>query len=434
MTVTASHRDTCRLCASSNVEVVIPLSPIPVAEKYVTKDELHLAPETYPVDVYICVDCGHVQLLDLIDPEFLWGDYSFRSGQARAIVEHLDECAARICRRYRLAADSLAADRLAGDRLAADRLVVDVGSNDGTLLRAFKKRGMRVLGIDPAREIAREATDSGIPTIPEFLSLDLARQVREEHGPAAIVTCFNAFAHTDDMDTMAKSIRHLMGPESLFVCEVSYLLDILDHMLLGTIFHEHLGHHSVKPLKQFLERHGLELIDVKRVPVQGGSFLGTAQLKGGPHQLSPSVAEHLELERQRGLDRPETLRTFSTRLDELKQKTRGLLAEWQSRGATIAGYGAARSGPTLIAEFELGEAISFIVDDHPQKVHRYTPGHHLPVLPTDELCKRQPDYCFILAWVHAKKIIADNKQYLEQGGHFVLCCPEVEVIGAEDVA
>ncbi len=419
MTVTASHRDTCRLCDSANVELVIPLSPIPVAEKYVTKNQLDQSPEVYPVDVYICVDCGHVQLLDLIDPEFLWGDYSFRSGQARMIVEHLDDCAAKVCRRYNLPADSL---------------VVDVGSNDGTLLRSFKSRGMRVLGIDPAREIAREATASGIYTIPEFLTLDRARQVREEHGPAAVVTCFNAFAHTDDMDTMAKSIRHMMDPESLFVCEVSYVLDIIDHMLLGTIFHEHLGHHSVKPLRQFLARHGMEMIDVERVPVQGGSFLGTAQLNGGPHRLSPSVAELLELERQRGLDRPETIRTFSTRLDQLKKKARRLISEWQNRGATIAGYGAARSGPTLIAELGLGEAISFIVDDHPQKVNRYTPGHHLPVLPTDELCKRNPDYCFILAWVHAKKIIANNRQYLEQGGHFVLCCPKVEVIGAEHVA
>lgn len=410
------RRKTCRLCESAKVELVVPLSPVPLAEKYLTEAQLDQTEPRYPIDLYMCVDCGHVQLLDVIDPKVLWADFTFWSGQSPRIVAHLMEVVDKICRTY---------------KPTAGRLVVDVGSNDGTLLSGFKKNGLHVLGIDPAVDIARKATASGIETLPDFLSLDLARHIRKTHGPAAIVTCFNAFAHSDDMAGMAASIRHLLADDGVFVFEVSYLLDILDHMLLGTIFHEHLGHHSLKPLVQFLKKHGMEVIDVERNDLQGGSFIGIAQRTGGPHLVKRSVGKLLELEKERQLDKPETVKTFSTRLLRLKHEMKKLLADWERRGASVAAYGAARSGPTLIAELELGKAIRFIVDDHPQKVHKFSPGDHLPVLPTAELTTRKPDYVIILAWVHAEKIISENRKYLEQGGHFVLCCPEVKVISAE---
>src|SRR5207244_4512592 len=164
---------------------------------------------------------------------------------------------------------------------AADALDVDMGSNDGSLLRPFKLAGHRVLGIDPAREIARRATESGIETIPELMSAELARKIREERGPAEIVCAFNAFAHADNLGEMVDGIRIMLGADGLFFFEVQYLLDIIDGMLIATIFHEHMSHHSVAPMVRFLDRHGLELIDVERVPIQHGALIGSAQLKGG---------------------------------------------------------------------------------------------------------------------------------------------------------
>lgn len=413
------HRTTCRLCASSKVELVIPLAPIPLAEKYLTDKQLNQTEPRFPIDVYMCAECGHAQLLDVVDPALLWADFTFWSGQAPAIVAHLNDCADQVIRRYKPAAGSL---------------VVDIGSNDGTLLKGFQRNGLRALGIDPAIEIAKKATESGVETIPAFLTLELAKRVRAERGGASVVTCFNAFAHADDMAGIADSISHLLAPDGVFVFEVSYLLDIVDHMLLGTIFHEHLSHHSLKPMAQFLDLHGMQLIDVRRGPEQGGSFVGTAQLKGGPRKADPSVGELLALEKKRGLEKPATVKEFSARLKRLKQEMGTLIEDWRKSGATIAGYGAARSGPTLIAEFGLSKVLDFLMDDHPQKVNKFSPGDHLPVLPTAELYKRKPDYVIILAWVHAEKIIADNRKYLEQGGHFVLICPEVKVIGAEYAA
>jgi len=409
------HRTACRLCDSEKVELVVSLAPIPLAEKYVNADQVHEAPELYPVDLFQCLACGHVQILDVIDPSYLWSDYTYHSGQTRGIVEHFEKVAGEIIERYRPAP---------GD------LVIDIGSNDGSLLRPFQKRGMRVLGIDPAKEIAAKATASGIKTLPQLMTPALARSIRGEYGPAAVVTAFNVFAHADDMAGMAESIREMLSPNGVFVFEVQYLLDIIDRMLLGTIFHEHLCHHSLKPMQQFLGRHDLEIIDVQRVTIQKGSLIGTVQHKGGPHSVSASVAELLALEDQRRLDKPETVKVFAQRLARLREHAQALLRQWRDQRKTVAAYGAARSGPTLIAQLGLEGVIEFVVDDHPQKVGKYTPGHHIPVLATAELLKRVPDYVVILAWIHADKIIAGNRAYLERGGHFVVCCPEIQVVGA----
>lgn len=409
------HKDTCRLCSSRDLQCAVKLAPIPLAEKYTISDQ-ESDKDWYPVDLYMCRDCGHVQLLDVIDPEKLWDDYTYHSGQTKGIVDHFEDVAENLISRYKPHPGSL---------------VVDVGSNDGSLLRSFKRRGYRVLGIDPAREIARKATESGIQTLPELLTTDLADRIRLKHGPAAVVTAFNVFAHADDMNGMAESIRRMLAPDGVFQFEAQYLLDILDKMLLGTIFHEHMSHHSLKPMKQFLERHGMEIIDVERVTIQMGSIIGTAQLLGGSRPVLASVGELLALEAQRRLDHFETVRQFGERLDSLSRQVGELIANWRQRGATVAGYGAARSGPTLIVQFGLGEVIKYIFDDHPQKVHKYSPGHGIPVVPTAELYTRKPDYTIILAFLHAKKIITANRKYLEEGGHFVVCCPEVQVIGAE---
>ena len=417
---TVFHRKTCRLCESAKVELAVPLAPIPLVDNYTPDADPSKNDEVYPVDLYMCLDCGHVQVLDVISSESLWSDdYTFHSGLAQAIVDHFDECAQTVVSRQ---------------APAPGGLVFDIGSNDGTLLKAFKRLGFAVLGVDPVKPIAKKATEAGIETIPDVMTPALAARVRSERGPAAVITAFNVFAHSDDMASMAESIRSLLAPDGVFVFEASYLLDILDHLLLGTIFHEHMGHHSVKPLARFLKKHGMELIDVERSGMQGGSIMGTAQLIGGPRAVALSVGEILALEARRGLDRLETVKAFSARIQTLKGEIRTLVADCKRRGATIAGFGAARSNPTILSNFELWDDITFIVDDHPQKVNKFSPGRRIPVLPTSELYARKPDYVVILAWVHAKKIIATHKKYLEQGGRFVLCCPELLVIGANEAA
>jgi len=416
MTALVTHRTTCRLCGAQDVRLVLKLEPIPLSEKYSTDREAAKTERRFPIDVYMCAGCGHVQHLDVVDSSELWDSYTYFSGEAKGIPEHFAQMSAKIRGTYHPPAGSL---------------VIDIGSNDGSLLKPFKQAGHQVLGIDPAESVARRAVEAGIPTIVEFMTPGLARKIREQHGPAHVVCAFNVFAHADNLSAMAESIRTMLAPDGLFFFEAQYLLDIIDGMLIATIFHEHMSHHSVKPMVQFLDRHGLELIAVERAPIQHGSIIGTVQLKGGGRPVDDSVRQMLKLEVERRLDELETLQKFAARVKQLRDKTVGLVAKWKGEGAKVAAYGAARSGPTLIAQLGLAGSIEYIVDDHPQKLGKYSSGDGIPIVPTSELYVRQPDYTVILAWVHAQKIIEGNRKYLERGGRFVVLCPETRVIGEE---
>jgi 2-polyprenyl-3-methyl-5-hydroxy-6-metoxy-1,4-benzoquinol methylase len=411
-----SHRNTCRLCDSSNVELVVNLKPIPLSENYSIDRSIALSAARFPVDVYMCADCGHVQHLDVIDPEVLWDSYTYFSGEAKGMPEHFQQVSENILRKCEPPPGSL---------------VIDIGSNDGSLLKPFKSVGFRVLGVDPATEAARRANEAGIPTFQSLMTADLARQIREEHGAAHVICAFNVFAHADDLGEMVDCVRTMLHPDGLFFFEAQYLLDILDGVLIATIFHEHMSHHSVTPLTKFLDRHGLELIAAERARVQHGSLIGVVQLKGGRRPVEASVDSLLALEADRRLAEVQTLRDFNTKVGQLREKTASLVARLKKEGAKIAGYGAARSGPTLIAQLGLTGAIDYIVDDHPQKVGKFETGDGILVVPTAQLCERMPDYTIILAWVHANKIIDTNQEYLKRGGRFIVLCPETRVVSKD---
>ncbi|MGQ0683674.1 methyltransferase domain-containing protein [Bradyrhizobium sp.] len=414
MAATLSRRQTCRLCDSKNVERVVNLEPIPLSENYSTDRDIAANSARFPVDVYMCADCGHVQHLDIIDPKDLWESYRYFSGNAKGMPEHFRRMAEKMMRKAQAPKGSL---------------VIDIGSNDGSLLKLFKQVGHRVLGIDPATDVAEQANASGIPTIPSLMALELARKIREEHGPAHIVCAYNVFAHDDNLAGIAESVRTVLATDGLFFFEAQYLMDIVEGALVATFFHEHMSHHSVKSLVQFLDRHGLELIATERTRAQHGSLIGTVQLKGGRRPVEDSVTQLLALEQERHLSEPQTLRDFGAKIKELRERTIGLVAKWKKEGAKIAGYGAARSGPTLMAQFGLAGALDYIVDDHPQKVGKYETGDGVLIVPTSQLYERMPNYTVILAWVHSKKIIETNQEYLDKGGHFVVLCPEARVVG-----
>lgn len=416
MSATVTHRDTCRLCNSPQVERVVDLDPIPLSEAYSTDRELARSAPRFPIDVYMCADCGHVQQLDIIDSENLWDSYTYYSGQAKGMPEHFQQMADKF---------------ITATNPPADALVFDIGSNDGSLLKPFQQKGFRVLGIDPATGVARRANEAGIETICDFMSVDIARKIRAEHGPADIICAFNVFAHADDLGAMVDSVGELLAPNGLFFFEAQYLMDIIDGVLIATIFHEHMSHHSVKPMVDFLDRHGLELIAAERSPIQHGSLIGTVQLKGGRRPVESSVQELLDLEKSRQLAELSTFQDFNDKVKDLRQKTAKLIVDWKSDGKTIAGYGAARSGPTLIAQMGLKGALDFIVDDHPEKVGKFETGDGIAVVPTEQLTQRMPDYTVILAWVHAQKIIDSNQEYLQKGGHFVVLCPSTRVVGKD---
>jgi SAM-dependent methyltransferase len=408
------RRDDCRLCGAQAWTRVLSLTPTPPANAFVPRAALGRAQPTFPLDVWFCGACGHVQLRDVVDPVLLFADYPYVSGTSPVFVRHFADYAAAVVGRFGLEG---------GD------LVVDIGSNDGTLLAAFKGHGLDVLGIDPAAKIAAAATAAGIETWAGFFSGSLARRIVGERGPARAVTANNVFAHIDDLGGIADAVRALLAPDGVFVFEVSYLRDVYERTLFDTIYHEHLAYHSVAPLTGFFARHDLALFAVERSPSHGGSLRGYVQRRGGPRAADGSVAALVAEERAIGLDRAATLVGFAARIDAIGRELKALIARLKRDGKRLAGYGAPAKATTLMYHFGLGPAeIEFIVDDSPLKQGLYSPGLHVPVVPAAALAARRPDYLVVLAWNFAEPIIAKCRAYAEAGGRFIVPLPTVRVV------
>jgi SAM-dependent methyltransferase len=307
-------------------------------------------------------------------------------------------------------------------------LAIDIGSNDGTFLRFLKDAGYDVLGIDPARDIAASASAQGIETLPTFFSAELGRHLRQERGGALLVTANNVFAHIDDLDDVADGVRSMLLDDGLFVFEASYFVDVYEQTLFDTIYHEHLAYHTVGPLDRFLAAHDLDLVRVDRVASHGGSIRCYAQPAGGPLARDASVDHLIALEAQIGLNRAETLRGFAARIDHVRDELLQVIKTIRDRGERIAAFGAPAKATTLMYHFGLGpDVVEFIVDDSPLKQGLYSPGLHIPVLPSDALYEQRPDYAIILAWNFAEPIMRNHARFLEDGGHFIVPLPAPEI-------
>ncbi len=410
------RRKTCRLCGSEDLPEVVHLTPTPPANAFVSETQLGDEQEAFPLALHFCRGCTHLQLLDVVDPRTLFENYVYVSGTSPVFVKHFEDYAAALVEHCAPAPASLA---------------IDIGSNDGTLLGFFKAAGLQVLGIDPARDIAAKATENGIETLPEFFTPALAERIKTERGAATIITANNVFAHADDLISVVEGIRELLAPDGVFSFEVSYLVDVIENTLFDTIYHEHLSYHAIGPLVRFFAANGMTLIEAERIDTHGGSIRGIAQLATAKRPVGSSVAEALSIEAELGLDREESYQAFSNQIDALKAELTELLAKLKSQGKSVAGFGAPAKATTLMYHFGLDpDSLDFIVDDSPLKQGLFTPGLHVPVLPSSEIQRRKPDYLLLLAWNFAEPIMRNNAAFVEGGGKFIIPVPNVEVCPA----
>ena len=407
------RRNTCRGCESSQLDLVFALKPSPIGDAYVTREQCSTLQPSYPIDLFMCRQCGLAQLSDVIDPKLLYGDYIYLTSSSHGLAEHFD---------------SYAEEVISNCRLPSGSLVLDIGSNDGTLLREFDLRGMRVLGVEPAAHIATAATVAGVPTVNAFFTPDLAAQLVREHGRAQVITANNVLANVDDLYSLAQAIECILAPNGVFVMESSYLSDLVNNLVFDFIYHEHLSSFSVRPIRELFKRVELELTAVQRIPTKGGSLRYFLQRPGGPLVADGSVTDMLDLEQKTGLYRMETYTKLTATIDGLKRQLHKFLSEQRKQGKSIAGFGASITVTTLIYHFEIGEYIDYLVDDNTAKQGRFSPGLHLPVLPMSTLLERKTDYLLTLAWRFADQFILRNGAYLDAGGTVVVPVPEFKII------
>jgi len=401
----------CLACGSKERELVLDLGATPLANANVAPERARAAEPRYPLQLLFCHACGLVQLSELVPPEVLFSDYVYLTGASSTMVAHFTAFAQEAVRRFEL-----------GPR----DLVVELASNDGTLLAAFREQGVRVLGIEPAANLCRLAEARGVECEPRFFSEATARALRAERGPAALVCANNVLAHVPDLPGVLRGCRHLVEPAGVVSIEVPWLLHLVERLEYDTVYHEHVSYFSAGALAGAFARAGLAILDVAELPVHGGSLRVLAR-PGSEH--GPALAPFLARERELGLERAETYHAFARRVAANRTALRALLERLRGDGKRIAAYGAPAKGNTLLNYCGIGpELVEYTVDRNPLKVGKLTPGAHLPIRPVPVLAEDRPDYALILPWNLAPEIVQQEAAYRARGGRFLVPIPEPKVL------
>jgi len=323
---------------------------------------------------------------------------------------------------------SLAKDVFRRCQLRERDLVVDIGSNDGSLLSYFKGYGIKTLGIDPAVNLAKIAELKGITTINNYITPVLAKKIYKKYGQANVITATNVVAHIDNLYDLFKSVEILLGVNGVFICEFPYLLDLIKNNQFDTIYHEHLSYFSIKPLIKLTSRVNLELFDVFRSNIDGGSLRVVFKKKNIKLEINAKIKKLLDNENNYGLYNFSTYQKFAKRVKHVSDNLQKTLKKIKKQGKTIAGYGAAAKGNILLNYCHINDKlIDYIVDSTPYKQGLFTPGTHIPIFPEAEIMKTKPDYILILAWNFAFEIMDKEKKYKVQGGKFIIPVPKVTI-------
>lgn len=425
-------RDDCRLCGQTNLTLVWSFGSTPLANSYLLPSEIG-TPEVFaPLEVYYCPDCHLMQLKDVVHPDLLFRNYLYVSSTSPSFVAHFADYARTLIKKFSLT--------------AAD-LVVDIGSNDGVLLRPLQAAGVQTLGIDPAQNIAAEASAAGITTLPEYFTPAVARQVRQKYGAAKVITANNVFAHTDDIHTFVAAVDELLAADGVFVFEVQYLATLVRDNLFDIVYHEHANYYHLTPLVAYFASKDMVVFDVEQPAVHGGSLRVYVCRASASHAAANAgnqrVAKLLAQEEQQGLNTITVYQEFSDRIAHNKQKLRQIIDTAKAAGKTIVGFGAPAKATTLMYAFGLTNAdLTFIVDDAPLKQGRVMPGTHIPIVPADALYEKQPTFahpsgettvgtpelCIILAWNFADTIIKNHPKFSQRGGKWIVPTPEPRVL------
>lgn len=399
----------CRYCRSPRLQQFISLGDQPPSNDFLRPDQI-ASERRYPLDVYLCEDCALAQLIDVVSGDSIFDDYAYLSSSSKALCQHYVTMAASLTTRYGLKA---------GD------VVVDIGCNDGVLLKGYAPAGLVRVGIEPSK-VADYAEQTGFEVVREFFGVQAARKIVAAHGPAAVVTATNVFAHVDDIHSFVAGIAPLLREDGVFVIESPYLVDMIEQCLFDTIYHEHLCYYSLTPMVPFFRQHGLEVVDVGRVNfgASGPAFRTVVAKRGSPHQPSPAVTQMLADEEAWGIRRLDRYAGFAQAAAGVKNQVLGMLRDLKARGATIGGFGAPAKGNTMLNYLGVTrDLVECVAENNPLKQGKVTPGTHLPIVSDEEFLRRMPDYALLLTWNYADFFLK-HSEYIRRGGKFIVPLPK----------
>ena len=392
----------------------MPLGNQPLANSFLKSPDEFTDEQFFPLDTVFCESCSLVQIPDVVDPEVLFRHYLYVTGTSETIAKHNQAYA-------RAVTDML--------WLTKNDLVIEVASNDGSLLRCFQDLGVKTLGVDPATNVAAMARANGVETINEFFNHETAKRIRAERGAAKAVIGNNVLAHVDDTQGFLRGCKEVIDRDGLVIIEMPYLGDLLKRTEYDTIYHEHLCYFSVNSLMRLCESAGLRIVRIDHVPIHGGSL----RMHAGHEEVRPNHSEQVlawaEEEKSKGFTSFDRYEQLARSVERSRETLMELLTRLKAEGKTVAGYGAAAKGNTLLNYCQITtDLLPYVVDKNPLKLGMFTPGMHIPVLPVSTLLEQQPDYLLILAWNFAEEIMRQQSEYKARGGKFIIPIPEATVV------
>jgi hypothetical protein len=414
-----SHRAThCRLCANPLQHSFVDLGMSPLCESFLKGEQLDAMEPYFPLYVQVCDQCFLVQLREYVSPEHIFREYAYFSSYSTSWVEHARRYCEMIAKRLGLGNDSLA---------------VELASNDGYLLQHFAPLGVPVLGIEPARNVARVAIGKGVETVTEFFGVDLAERLASQGRTADLIIGNNVLAQVPDLNDFVGGMRVLLKPEGVITLEFPHLERLMAENQFDTIYHEHFSYFSLITIGHLAARHGLKVIDVEELTTHGGSLRVYLAHKSSKREASAAVGALLAREEALGFSDIAAYASFQEQVRRTKHKLLGFLIAAKAEGKTILGYGAPGKGNTLLNYCGIGtDFLDFTVDRNPYKHGLFTPGMHIPILPPEAIDQAKPDNVLILPWNLKAEITQQMRHIGRWGGKFIVPIPEVTVIEPQE--
>jgi len=404
----------CRFCGTPLHFTFVDLGMSPLCESFLSSDQLNQMEPFYPLHVFVCEKCFLVQLEEYVSPEDIFTEYAYFSSYADSWLQHVSNYT------------DLVTDRFSLDKSS---FVVEVASNDGYLLQYFVKKGIPVLGIEPAKNVAKVAVEKGVPTLTEFFGVELAKQMRDDGKNADLIAGNNVLAQVPDINDFVGGLKILLKPDGVITIEFPHLLRLMEENQFDTIYHEHFSYFSFITAEKIFEAHGLTLFDVDELPTHGGSLrIYGRHTENEGLAITNRAREMHNREVQAGFMKMEHYSAFGEQVKETKRKLLDFLITAKREGKRIAGYGAPGKGNTLLNYCGIREDfLEYTVDRNPYKLGKYLPGTHIPIHAVEEIDKTKPDYIFILPWNFKDEIMQQMAHIRTWGGQFIVPIPEVRI-------
>lgn len=407
------HYLNCRLCGSSSTIDVWDFGATAPANAYINPKNPSIN-EEFPLKVFLCINCSSVQLRDTVSPEKLFKNYKYASSTIPSLVKHFSK---------------MAFDIREAIPQKSNFKALEIGSNDGVLLRQLKAAGFSVLGVEPSDNLAELANKEGLPTEASFFDASTAKRIRASHGEFDVVVSNNCFAHIDNIKSVVEGINTVLSDNGFFVFENAYLADTVNGLYFDQVYSEHLFYHSVKPLKAFFDKYDLEIFKVERVNIQGGSIrVFVKKLGNSNYKIDKSVQEFISYENNLGLSDTSIYNSFFNKLINNKNELLKFINTETKKGKTFSAYGAAAKFTTFSSFFGLDSVIKYVVDDSPLKHGLLTPHSLTPIINRNEFMANPTDYCIITAWNFADNIVKNNTEFTLKGGKFINPLPSLQIL------